>query len=412
VIRKLLLVFVLSLLLPACKSQLQSPGTPPANFRVTAGDSQAVLTWTMEPGQTYSVYYQVGPEVSPANYVGFASPAVSPFTVTGLVDQTQYAFIVDASNQGSVPGPPTPIVTVTPGGTGAGQAWTVGGGLTAQTLHSVAYGNEFYVAVGDAGAVYVVNVSTASSSGIGTWNPPNGLLPTGLEALAAVVFTGSGFTALADQGDVISSTNTETWTSGQKATVTGSPQMTALASGAGTLVAVGFNSTILTNSSLTASAPWVTRNAHLPQQEQLYGISYVNGKFIAVGQSGTLLTSDDGGATWVVENSTVTVNLYKAAYGAGGYVVVGDAGTILWSPDAVNWVQETAPTSEDLYGVAYGVDAEFVVVGINGVLLSSPLGTDGTWTVTGAGGTTLNDVVAGNTVFVAVGDVGANISGK
>jgi hypothetical protein len=412
VIRTLLFAFVFPLLLAACKSELQAPETAPANFRVTAGDSQAVLTWDIQPGQIYSVYYQAGPTVSLDNYVGFATNVVSPFTVTGLTDQTQYAFIVNASNDGSVPGPSTPVVTVTPGGTGLGQEWTVGGALTGDALHSVAFGNQTYVAVGDNGSLFTANVSTTSSSGIGSWNPHPSLLPTGLDDLGAVVFTGSRFVAMAYTGLVMTSLDGVNWAAATP--ISGTAQPNALAFGNGTLVAVGVDGSIRTNNSAIASAQWVSRSVTLSDNTlDFFGVSYVNGVFIAVGENGLLATSTDNGVTWTAQTSGITnKRLFKAAYAGGVYVVVGDSGTILSSPDAVNWVQETPPTSSNFYGIAYGVNAEFVIVGTGGTVLSSPVGTDGTWTAATAGSGSMNDVVAGNGVFVAVGDGGANFSGK
>jgi hypothetical protein len=434
VIRKFSLV-VLSLLLVACKSQLQAPDAPPANFKVTAGDSQVVLTWDMEPGLIYDVYYQVGPDVSPGNYIGFATRAQSPFTVTGLVNQTQYAFIVNASDQGSLPGPSTPVVTVTPGGTGApGQAWTVGAPLfgVGQELRSVAFGNQTYVAVGDGGALYTTNVSNSSSSGIGSWSPVATALPGGLPNFAAVLYTGGGFLTLTSDGHILTSNNTVTWTAqakvipivsaGDNQTNIGvniSDQWTSIAYDGNNYVAAGFNGKIATNHSTTlSSTAWTVKTLPFPNHNELDGISYVNGRFIATGRGGALAVSQDGGGTWTIfDPDTIAPNLknntlYAAAFAGGLYLVIGDRGTILFSPDAINWAQETTvPTTQNLYSVDFG-NAEFIIVGTAGTILQSPTGGDGTWTATTAGSQALNDVVAGSGVFVAVGDQGATVSGK
>jgi hypothetical protein len=187
-------------------------------------------------------------------------------------------------------------------------------------------------------------------------------------------------------------------------------QWTSIAYGNGIYVAVGLGGSIKTNNRASVNTAWTTQTSHTTKD--LFGVTYVHGIFIAAGNAGALLTSPDG-TNWTVQNSGTTQNLYKAAYGAGEYVVVGNAGTVLSSPDAINWAPETAPAAGNLYGVAYGVSAEFVIVGDGGVILSSPAGTDGTWTAatTTASGA-LNDIVAGGTVFVAVGDFGANVSGN
>lgn len=420
-IRKSLFVFVLSLLLAACKSQLQSPESAPANFKVTAGDSQAVLSWDMAPGMIYTVYYQVGLDVSPGNYSGISTNARSPLTITGLANQTQYAFIVNASNDGSVPGPSTAVVTVTPGGSGGpGQAWTVGSPLLgpSQDLHGVAFGNLTFVAVGDGGALFTATVSSSSSSGIGAWNPVGTTLPGGLPSFCSVLYTGGSFLALTVDGHILASNNAVTWRAQTQVIPTGSGDgWTWLAYDGNNVVAVGLQGKIATNHSTTLdTAAWTVQTVFTGGNE-LDGVAYVNGKFIATGQGGALAVSSDGGASWnVVDLSTVNAGLsskalYRATFAGGQYLVVGDAGTVLASPDAVNWAQEAAPTTQDLYSVAFN-GAEVIAVGTSGTILQSPTGADGSWAATTGGTRALNDVTAGGALFVAVGNEGTTVSGN
>ena len=68
----------------------------------------------------------------------------------------------------------------------------------------------------------------------------------------------------------------------------------------------------------------------------LSGICYGNGKFIAVGTGGNVRYSDDG-AGW----STVTIpgkrNLRAVCYENGKFVAVGENGVIAYSTDGSNW---------------------------------------------------------------------------
>ena len=57
-------------------------------------------------------------------------------------------------------------------------------------------------------------------------------------------------------------------------------------------------------------------------------------------------------------------------YGNGRFVAVGEDGTILTSPDGVSWTRRTSGTSNRLEGVAYG-NGLFVAVG-GGTILTSP----------------------------------------
>jgi len=46
-------------------------------------------------------------------------------------------------------------------------------------------------------------------------------------------------------------------------------------------------------------------------------------------------------------------NLYGVTYGNGLFVTVGDSGTILTSTDGTTWTERTSGTSSDLYGITY-----------------------------------------------------------
>jgi hypothetical protein len=107
---------------------------------------------------------------------------------------------------------------------------------------------------------------------------------------------------------------------------------------------------------------WHLRNP-LPQGNNLSGVAYGNGTFVAVGELGTILTSPDG-VTWTIRTSGTSAYLSGVAYGNGTFVAVGELGTILTSPDGVTWTIRTSGTTYSLNGVAYG-NGTFVAVGSN-----------------------------------------------
>lgn len=86
----------------------------------------------------------------------------------------------------------------------------------------------------------------------------------------------------------------------------------------------------------------------------LYDITYVNNMFIAVGESGTILTSPDG-ETWTSRTSGTSNDLQGVTYGNGTFVAVSMKGTILTSTDGAKWTIRTSGTSNDLYGKPKGV---------------------------------------------------------
>jgi hypothetical protein len=400
-----IILVIFSLLLISCRSQLDAPATAPSNFTVTPGDGQAVLNWDAEPGLIYTAYYKVGSEVTLADYINLYSPISPPFTVTGLANQTQYAFILNASNQGSVPGPTTPVVTVTPGASGTGSSWTVGASLTASALRGIAFGGHNFVAVGDGGSLFTASDSN-NSSGVSNWSLPPTTLPiSNTLNISSVIFTTPNFVVMAADGSIMISADTVTW---NLATGVGSGVgMNSLAYGGGTYVAVGAAGTIATNTTADISVAWTPQTSGTTQD--LYGVSYADGMFVAVGKTGTLLTSPDGVA-WTVQTSGTINNLYQVAYGANIFVAVGDGGTIVSSPNGINWAPQTPTVATNLYAISFGAGSKFVAVGTAGSLLYSTLGAEGTWTESSAGSLDLYSIVSAG-VFVAVGAGGANVSG-
>jgi len=75
-------------------------------------------------------------------------------------------------------------------------------------------------------------------------------------------------------------------------------------------------------------AVWTERTTAIT--EQLSGLAYGNNTFVAVGSNGTILVSADGFA-WASRKQPLPDFLYDVAYGNGTFVVVGANGTILQS---------------------------------------------------------------------------------
>lgn len=93
--------------------------------------------------------------------------------------------------------------------------------------------------------------------------------------------------------------------------------------------------------------------------------------------------------------------LKAIAWGNGRYVAVGHSGTLLISEDAVAWQDVSIPTAIDFEGVAYG-NGTFIAVGGKLVVRS----TDGhTWTPSASpNAKTLRKIKFGKGVFAATGD--------
>ncbi len=114
---------------------------------------------------------------------------------------------------------------------------------------------------------------------------------------------------------------------------------------------------------------------------------------VAVGESGTILTSSDGGANWTPQISgTSEVLMGVACASAEACTAVGGGGTILVTTDAGRtWTPQASGTTDMLWGISCPTVSECIVDGDNGAILAT---TDGgyTWSPQASGTT---DILAG-----------------
>ncbi len=171
--------------------------------------------------------------------------------------------------------------------------------------------------------------------------------------------------------------------------------------------------------------------------KNLYGVSYVNGIYIAVGAGGTLLTSPDG-TNWTPKTTNTNYDLYQVAFGlstyvtdsVSKYVAVGDAGTIIYSTDATIWHPSyTGGITQNLRTICFGPAAQFIgsttplpnsqfiVAGTAGTILYSTSGADtnpSSWKAS----TTMPGLIGANDLYsivptdvlIAVGTAGTIVS--
>lgn len=151
---------------------------------------------------------------------------------------------------------------------------------------------------------------------------------------------------------------------------------------------------------------WTTRNS--PVTNNLWGVTYGDGKFIAVGDQGTIISSDNG-SNWVIQSSGVSATLRSVTYAAGRFAACGDGGTIIISTNGVDWSVQDSKTSNGLSAITYG-NGTYVVVGPGAFSATSPDGSN--WTPAGSGLTgDLFGVAYGNGLFISVGSTAARDSG-
>ena len=107
-------------------------------------------------------------------------------------------------------------------------------------------------------------------------------------------------------------------------------------------------------------AGWSWRSP-LPQGHTLFDVAAGAGKFVAVGEFGTIVSSTNG-KNWRIEKSGSTADLFRVIYANGSFVAVGENGSILTSTDAQVWTARLHGVQDRVYDVAFG-NGVFVAVG-------------------------------------------------
>ena len=146
---------------------------------------------------------------------------------------------------------------------------------------------------------------------------------------------------------------------------------------------------------------WETVDS-LPQDDTLFSVTFGNDLFVAVGESGTIITSPDG-AIWTQQHSGTTTVIRSVSYCKDRFVAVGDSGKILSSTDGKTWASIPSGTGLSLRSSTYGNEM-FLIVCWDGTTLTSLDGL--TWVInpTVIGGTRIHSVTYGNGLFAAAMD--------
>lgn len=250
-----------------------------------------------------------------------------------------------------------------------GESWKRQNSTTTKTLQGVAYGSDGFVAVGGNGTIV-----TSKDGEI--WNSVTGFTTT----LMGVTFGDGKYVAVGLNGKIVILTFTNnTW--GLETHTINFATLRSIIYGNGKFVAVGSYKDFEPLSSafgniwtFSVGATWVSPTSpanptSVITTASVGGITYNNGKYVAVGAKGTIVTSSDG-ATWGSLKKG-TLDLSGVTYGNGKYVAVGASGTIVSSSDGVSWTSGTSGTTKLLYGIASDGNGKYVAVGATGTILQS-----------------------------------------
>ena len=303
-------------------------------------------------------------------------------------------------------------VSITPAtAVSAGAQWQVDGGPSRQnqaTVPGLPVGNHTVTFtpvngyITPASQIVLVNANATSQAqgtyaptALNTWISRSSGTTNNLSAIAV----GNGtIVAVGSNGTIVTSTNGITWVSQTSGT---SLDFHSIAYGNGIFVAGESNGRVDTSPDGIHWSDQTTSDGG-----NIYGLTYGNGLFVALGLGAIIQTSPDGIA-WTPHGPNGGSNLYGATWGNGLFVVGGYkiGGLIVTSPDGNTWAQTDVALV--VKGLAYG-NGKYVAAGDNGAIETSPDGTN--WTVQNSGTTVSLEGITYNNGFVAVGLGGTILS--
>ncbi|WP_203232117.1 cadherin-like beta sandwich domain-containing protein [Paenibacillus pinistramenti] len=260
---------------------------------------------------------------------------------------------------------------------------------TIRDLYNVVFSNNEFVAVGQYGAIQI------SSDGV-NWTSNY----VDVSEFYDVTYTGSQWITAGKYGEMGTSVDGSEWDYKYISDGTFGIAIKGLASNGSKIIAVG--------SGVAGELTSVSQNGYLWSTQaisgvQLNDVTYGNGKYVAVGDSGAVYISTDG-TTWSNASIGSGAKLNRVAYGNYQYVAVGD-GAIYTSYDGVDWSLRSLPSDvvseTSLYGVTYAA-GKYIAVGAGGVIVSSADGA--VWKSEDSDADKdFKGIAAGNGKFVAVG---------
>ncbi len=261
-----------------------------------------------------------------------------------------------------------------------GQEWTRRSTPSGRNLHAVHAANGLVVAGGRGGRIMT------SPDGV-TWTTRNSGTTNYIERIA---WHGL-WVAVCEGGDIVTSTNGINWSSAR--TIPSSDHEGVAFGGGYWLVAGGY---FRGNDENAVDTLFVSTNAqrwdpvNLFVGKRLRDVAWGNDRMVAVGNDGMIVvfTLIGSPAVALVDNSFNLItpevlsgqseNLRRIQFVNGRFVVVGNNGSIFSSSDPANlssWIRHRSHTSQNLHDVVAASDGSFFAVGNNGMILQSGLPT-------------------------------------
>jgi hypothetical protein len=137
--------------------------------------------------------------------------------------------------------------------------------------------------------------------------------------------------------------------------------------GKNTFVAVGNNGTIITSNN---GSFWENKNS--PVINNFKKVAYLNDEFVLVGSNGTVVTSSDA-TTFLSVTTNTSVNFTNIAHYYGFYVALDDLGDLYYSLDLSHWAYRSTLQSNNITDILFvdsvGFNGRYIAVGSAGTVM-------------------------------------------
>jgi photosystem II stability/assembly factor-like uncharacterized protein len=261
------------------------------------------------------------------------------------------------------------------------------------TILSMAYGHQTFVAVGEYGTILTSKNGT-------TWTTQK---TNTTKTLQSIIFSRSNFFAVGDSGIALKSSDGVNWIVISSGTTR---NITAIESCDSLIIAFADSGVVIQG--YDNNSKW--RSSQLSWiKPVIRDLISQDSQFIAVGDDGIILTSKDG-IYWDDNRVTSTDELKTIIYFNNQFIIGADYGMLFFSNDGINWTTKYCGYSDYLNSMIVCNNKIFAAASNNTILTSDDGLQWSKFKVKQNETYSLNTIVHGNNIMVAAGSSGLTVS--